>query len=302
MTGEQSKVPTEYYRSHGILSDPRSQAALYLELPPGAPALARTVQGLLIPPYGRILAMFGVGEGEFDNARFGVRRAEDLLKRIQERRPGPLVTPRAPKDRIGAICRNFTFLQVSMLRHQGIPARSRVGFAGYLDRDGMVWWDHRVTEYWNESAGRWVLCDPYIDDVRKQKDGLSLDTLDLRSGGKFLVAGEAWRLSRAGGRDSDSFGDSPADRGFPPIRYALLHDLAYLNKVELLGNDDWGELLTKPEKELTQSDLAFLDHLAEVTVDPDANFLEVRRLYTESAYGRSVEEKVQALEAQAPRS
>ncbi len=289
----------DFYRAQGVLSDPGSQVQLYEGLPRGAPALARVVQGLLVPPYSRLLEMHGVKEGEIDNARFGVRRAEDLLKRIQKRHPGPLAVPREPKDRIGAICRNFTFLQVSMLRHQGVPSRSRVGFAGYLDAEGEVWWDHRITEYWDQGKGRWILCDPWVDDLRKEKDRLTLDTMDLRSTGRYVVAGEAWRLARSGVRDPSSFGDSPTDRGMSPIRYALLQDLAYLNKVELVGNDDWGELLTKAEAQVSDEDRAFLDHVAEATRDPDRNFHEVRRLYSESPYGRAVAERIEHLELQA---
>lgn len=291
-----------FFRTQGVLSDPRSAVDRFSDLPRTPSEIARVVQGLLVPPYPRLLAMYGLKEGDFDNSRFGVRRAEDLLRRIERRHPGPLTIPRPPKDRIGAICRNFTFLQVSMLRHQGIPARSRVGFSGYLDAEGATWWDHRVTEYWDGGQHRWVLYDCWIDEVRRNHDRITLDTTDLRPTGKFLLAPEAWRLTRQGGRDPNTFGDSPSDRGMPPIRYALLQDLAYLNKVELLGNDDWGELLTKPEAHLTNADRAFLDEVAAATVEPDANFEEVRRLFGESPYGRAVMEAIEGLEAGASRS
>ncbi len=288
-----------FFRTQGVLSDPGSNVDLYSDLPGTPSEIARVVQGLLVPPYPRLLAMYGLKEGEFDNSRFGVRRAEDLLRRIEQRHPGPLTVPRPPKDRVGAICRNYTFLQVSMLRHKGIPARSRVGFAGYLDSEGSTWWDHRVTEYWDGEQHRWVLYDCWIDEVRRNHDDITLDTTDLRPTGKYLVAPEAWRLAREGGRDPNTFGDNPSDRGMPPIRYALLQDLAYLNKFELLGNDDWGELLTKPEAHVTDADRAFLDDVAAATVEPDGNFEEVRRLFGESSYGHAVREAIESLGASA---
>jgi hypothetical protein len=78
----------------------------------------------------------------------------------------------------------------------------------------------------------------------------------------------------------------------PPIRYALLHDFAALNKLELLGNDDQGELLTKPEAELTGDDLALLDRIATLTTQVDTHFDEVITLFDETAYGQAVREYV----------
>ncbi len=266
-----------------------------MELPKGALALAKVVQGLLIQPYERVLEIYGVKPGEFDNSRFGVRRAEDFLRRIQTRHPGPLSMARPPKDRIGAICRNFTFLHVSMLRHQGVPSRSRVGFTGYLDEKPATWWDHRITEYWSADQKQWVLCDPMVDDMRRKAHGITVDTMDLRSSGKFLLAGEAWQLCRAGARDPMTLGDSETDKGMPPIRYALLQDLAYLNKIELLGNDDWGELITRPEAQLTRSDKEFLDRVAILTVQPDAHFEDLGSVFSKSPYGKAVMEHIEGL-------
>lgn len=46
--------------------------------------------------------------------------------------------------------------RISLLRHHGVPARSRIGFAGYFTQG----WhhDHVVPEAW--LGGRWVRCDP----------------------------------------------------------------------------------------------------------------------------------------------
>ena len=294
--GQQDPVPSvlEYYRQQGLLTDPMSEAHLYRDLPNGAPALAKVVQGLLIQPYERLLEMRGVKPGEIDNARFGVRRAEDFLRRIQRRDSQPLSVARQPKDRIGAICRNFTFLQVSMLRYQGIPSRSRVGFSAYVGNNPECWWDHRITEYWAADQNRWILCDPWIDDVRRKIDGIKVDTMDLRPSGKFLLAGEAWQLCREGQRDPMTFGDSETDKGMPPIRYALLQDLAYLNKIELLGNDDWGELIAKPEAELTDTERGFLDYVATLTAEPDSHLKELQSVFSESPYGKSVMEHIES--------
>ena len=84
------------------------------------------------------------------------------------------------------------------------------------------------------------------------------------------------------------FGDSETDIGLPPIRYALLHDFDALNKFEVLGNDTWGELIDKPEADLTGDDLRFLDEVARLASDPDANFEPLISLHERSQYGQEM--------------
>jgi hypothetical protein len=85
------------------------------------------------------------------------------------------------------------------------------------------------------------------------------------------------------------------DRGMPPIRYALLHDFAYLNKCEVLGCDDWGELISKSEAELTSADLALLDQIAALTTQADTSFEELRALFAQTVYGQAVREQMAVL-------
>lgn len=283
----------DYYRQHSELTDPGIYAALYDGLPHDVPGLARVVQGLLIPPYREALKLYGVTADEIDNATFGVRRMEQMLERIMRRYDAPLTVQRPPNMRIGAICRNFSTLLVSMLRHQGIPARLRVGFGGYFQ--SKIWFDHRITEYWNGS--RWVLADAWVDEMRQRAQHLSFNLLDIGPRDPFLVAGEVWRQCRAGELDPAAFGDSETDIGMPPIRYALLHDFAALNKCEVLGNDDWGDLITKPEAELTDDDIALLDSIAEVTTHADTQFAELRALFEKTEYGQEVKKQL-SVEAQ----
>jgi hypothetical protein len=81
----------------------------------------------------------------------------------------------------------------------------------------------------------------------------------------------------------------------PPIRYALLHDFAYLNKCEVLGCDDWGELISKSEAELTSADLALLDQIAALTTQADTSFEELRALFAQTVYGQAVREQMAVL-------
>jgi len=281
----------DYYRQHSELTDPGVYASLYDDLPHDVLGLAQVVQGLLIPPYSEVLKFYNVNEEEFDNATFGVRRMEQMLQRIMQRYDAPLTVQRPPNMRIGAICRNFGTLLVSMLRQQGVPARLRIGFGGYFK--SKIWFDHRITEYWNGS--RWVLADAWVDEKRQKAQNLSFNLLDIGPNDPFKVAGEVWQRCRTGELAPNTFGDSETDIGMPPIRYALLHDFIALNKCEVLGNDDWGDLITKPESELTNDDIELLDKIAEVTTHCDTQFTELRTLFEETAYGQEVRTQLLAV-------
>jgi hypothetical protein len=276
----------DYYRRQSMFTDPGTCAVLYDDLPHDIAGLARVVQGTLIAPYVFLLQQYHVEPDEIDNTRFGLHRVEALLQRIQQRQAAPLTVARPPALRIGAICRNFAVLLVSMLRHQGVPARLRVGFGGYFSSPRF--YDHRIAEYWHEGQQRWILADPWIDDMQRQLRNIAFDTLDIGPDDPYRLAGDAWLRCRSGELNPDSFGDSDTDIGMPPIRYALLHDFAALNKLELLGNDDRGELLTKPEADLTDDDLVLLDRIAALTTQVDTHFDELLALFEETAYGQTV--------------
>jgi hypothetical protein len=66
-------------------------------------------------------------------------------------------------------------------------------------------------------------------------------------------------------------------RGWPYLRHNLVHDLAALNKVEMILWDDWGLL---EQQTVLEDDLRLLDKVAEATLAPgDAAFDQLRRIY-----------------------
>ncbi|HXH13916.1 MAG TPA: hypothetical protein VNP04_29615 [Alphaproteobacteria bacterium] len=83
-------------------------------------------------------------------------------------------------------------------------------------------------------------------------------------------------MYRARDADPEAFGLSPDSdlKGRRFIRSRLLHDLARLNKRELLLWDAWGCM----EKEPTAEDLRLSDRAAELTQAGDAAFPELRAL------------------------
>ena len=257
-------------------------------MPADLPNLVSIVQGLIIPPYSYILSLHDLGQSDIEIAGggFGMRKIEKLIEQLYLMSHAPLANARAPQSRLGVNCRNFATLLVSMLRHKGVPARERIGFAGYLG--GAIHYEHRISECWDELQERWVLTDSFLYPVERKSLGIGFDTQDIKQSDPFFLAGEVWLRARRQEIDADQFGDSETDIGLPPIRYALLHDFDALNGFEVLGNDAWGNLIEKPESDLTGEDLQFLDRVAELTVNADVAFDDLTELHACSNYGAEV--------------
>ena len=180
--------------------------------------------------------------------------------------PAPLTVAREPAQRLVGNCRDHAVLFTSLLRQQGIPARVRAGFATYLTSSYHC--DHWVVQVWDAAQERWLLVDPQIDDLQREKHGIAFDTFDMLSVKHFYLAGEAWQLCRSGKERSDRFGFTRW-KGWPYLRRQLLHDVDALNRVELLPWDGFGDLMSRSERDVTIEDRALLDRLAALTLDVD---------------------------------
>jgi hypothetical protein len=184
----------------------------------------------------------------------------------------PLHIAREPDRRVLQRCNSFALLLVTMLRAKGVPARSRSGFAAYLNPPKFE--DHWACEYWDPQERRWRLADPQIDEVWRRRLNIRIDLAYLPRT-KFLTAADAWRRCRSGEAD-EQYGISFAGlRGLWFVAGSLIRDVAALNKMEMAPWDVWGAQ-PAPREEL---DLAFFDDLAALTREPDDAFSKVRRRY-----------------------
>lgn len=188
----------------------------------------------------------------------------------------PLHEARAPGSRVGARCHAFSRMTVAFLRAAGVPARARCGFGTYF-RSGS-YEDHWVAEYWNAAAGGWQMVDVQLDATWRKTIGFTSDPLAITPA-QFVTAGHAWQAWRRGELDAQRCGLSAInEHGSHWIAGNLRLDLAALNKVEMLPWDVWGAGWG-PGQEPTDTQLALFDEVARLTVDPDAQFAEVRRRY-----------------------
>lgn len=266
----------DYYAAPGELTGAGNHSDRLAALPAEVDRLVQTVRHLGI--YDVVAQNFyGVALSEEHAAAIHLRSAQQMLDHLFAVDDRPLDADRAPQQRIACRCHAFTKLIVTFLRNRGIPARSRCGFSAYFNPERFE--DHWVCEYWNRDNKRWVLVDAQLDEVWHEKLGIDWDTLDV-SRERFLVAADAWRRCRREDADPQHFGISFHEgmRGLWFIAGNLVRDAAALSKMEMLPWDVWGGA---PGQEMAFSaeQLAFYDHLAALTQEPDRHFDELQALY-----------------------
>lgn len=267
-----------YYARQSPITDPGRMSGWLADVPNDLSDMRRIARGLVIHYRAERPLEQGIAPQRL--AEVDTRYADEMLARLAELDNRTLTATRQPTERLVGCCRDFTVLFLTMARAAGIPARSRVGFATYFVPGYSV--DHVVAEVWDTAGQRWRLVDAELgDDHVGPDESARIDPLDVDRD-KFLVAGAAWRLCRARKADAESFLVDPhldivQMRSWPYLRHNLVHDLAALNKVEMLLWDSWG--MIEPES-LGLGDIGLLDRLAKLTsfIDPDPS--ELRAFYT----------------------
>ncbi|MGW6197675.1 transglutaminase-like domain-containing protein [Kribbella sp. NPDC055110] len=239
-------------------SDPGVHAGLFDALPDDVNEIAAVVRNLLIHYRGGGIEFTGERLAEIDN-----RWVSAILATDQKRNGTALAVPREPFDRVVGCCRDYTLLFVSILRHKGIPARSRIGFADYF-AEGFNH-DHVVAEYWN--GDRWVMIDAQLDPADAR---YTFDVTDMPAG-PFVSAAEVWVGYRSGALNGDLYGvdpnpDAPVKlHGSWFIRNYVHNQLAHLNGDELLLWDNWGTM----SDTLDGADVELTDRIAQLMVASD---------------------------------
>jgi hypothetical protein len=264
-----------YLSQPGPLTDPGAYADLFEALPTGIGDLCRLVQGVTVHIFWA--ESYGLTLDPVRQAEVQLRSLQRRLRRTQELDPRPLTQVRSPEKRIVGNCRDFSLLLVSILRHQGVPARARCGFGAYFMPDHFE--DHWVAEYWDVAQQRWILVDAQLDAIQCEALNISFDPLDVPRD-QFIVGGRAWQMCRSGQADPDHFGIFDM-HGLGFVRGDFVRDVASLNKLELLPWDCWG-IIEKPRED-DPDDLKLLDFLAELTCGDVPDLASVRSLYASDA-------------------
>ncbi len=195
----------------------------------------------------------------------------DRILALDDTRHGlPLTEPRPPAERVAGCCRDHSLFAVGALREHGIPARNRVGFAGYFMEDYHP--DHVVVEY--RDGDRWVMTDPELVVGSKPFDVLNMEH---GIGKPFETAAEVWLASKGGTLDSSTYGVFPGSDlcGDNFVALYVLYEVAHRYGDELLLWDEWedpdnpftvedtntlAELLVAADRDGPEAEQALFDH------------------------------------------
>ena len=243
------------YAQQSPYSDPREYAGLFSGLRADVPRLAAVVRNLVVHYRASGIPFPSDRLAEIDN-----RWIDRLLAVDRSRFDTPLDVPRPEADRVAGCCRDFTLLTVSVLRAQGVPARSRVGFAAYFEPG--FHHDHVITEFWN--GERWVFADTQLDPT----GSWPFDPLDMPLGeGVFESAAQVWSAYRRGDIDVSRYGvglSVPIGGDWFVRNYVLL-ELAHRQRDELLLWDSWGIMSGRLD-----GDLGLIDDVAALLLAADS--------------------------------
>lgn len=273
---ESTTNPLEYYSCQSSITDPREYASLFNGLPSEISVLCRIVQGVLIHIFHT--HRYGVELSEERKQEVNLRHIAKMLARIRELNDRALTAARPPEKRLVGNCRDFSTMLCAILRHQGVPARARCGFARYFMPGKYE--DHWVCEYWKVDEHRWVMVDAQLDEIQRKALQIEFDPCDVPHD-QFLLAGKAWQLCRAGQADPDRFGILDM-HGLWFIRGNVVRDLASLNKMELLPWDCWGLIDKKKDENLSPEDMSLLDLVATLTLAGNEAFHELHTTYEDA--------------------
>jgi len=273
---EEIRTMLDYYRTQSTWTDPGANLPMYQGIPDAIPNVVQAVQNVVV--HGGLLWLYKMNPTEQQNGGFYIRKAEEILGRIGQLKPGSLTVPRSENERLVVNCRQFAVLTCSILRSKGIPARVRAGYALYTWGRGK-YENHWICEYWHPTQLRWVQVDAQIDAAQRKLMGIDFNTLDMPPG-QFISAGEGWERYRQGKVNIESFGLGGKGGwngiGWGMVMPNVVCDAMALNKDEFLPWDIppyW----TKRQDEMSAEDMDLIEKLATAPWSQSRSFYTAHR-------------------------
>ena len=262
-----------FYALQSVVTDPGHHRELYTALPDDIPSLCRIVQGLILHMHWA--EAYGIELPDERKTEVRIGSTERQIARILELDASPLTVARPLQRKIVGTCRDFAALLTSFLRHKGIPARMRVGFARYFTPGRYE--DHYLCQYWHTGENRWVIVDAQLDEFQRRLLGIEFDPCNVPDR-LFLPGGKAWRMCREGEADPRTFGIFDI-QGMWFVGVDTIFDTLSLNKIECHPWDVQPLMPQYGQEEYSSEYLQTMDHIAGLTGEMAPDFYEVRRLY-----------------------
>lgn len=222
-------------------------------------SLVASIQGLLIHDYyGGVL--YGETPPGFESASRRTLSVRDRLAAIKSIEPAPLDRERPLSKRSVGTCRDYALLLCGFLRHHGIPARVRCGFAAYFQTGGFE--DHWICEAWNDGDNRWIRVDAQLDVAHCKALSIQFSPLELPKE-VFLTADEAWMTVRTGRDDERRFGKEELT-GLWFMLVNLIRDFLALQGRVTSAWDGWRQL-PQAFRAPVENTILIADHIADIT-------------------------------------
>lgn len=203
--------------------------------------------------------------------------ASAMLSKLFRRDPNGLTLDRLAENKLILTCRFTSILMASLLKIKGIPARVRSGFAPYFNVDGLPGGksdDHWINQYWNEKDSRWVTID-----VDGSIEGyLKFDPYDIPDG-IFDFSADAWLNVRNKKIEAEHFYNAGGTSGLIAISWELFYDFHCLMNDEVIYHHTPEITHFGKFEQLSEGQLAEIDHLAELMQKPDENFEQLKNIW-----------------------
>ena len=274
----------DHYRRTGTYTYAGAYAEAFRALPDELPKLGRLVCGQIIHRVtlreGNTNANRDLLYGDMNRFPWQRMRCEDDLFLTAPamaaelfRLDGRGFTPdRAVEHKLVLSCRYVSVLMSAICKAKGIPCRSRAGFAPYFHAGQS--WDHWINQAW--IGGRWVTFDA---DGFFEELGMPLRQYDM-PGSAFDWAAQTWLDVRWGRADGARFiyADGQGTCGLEAvIRYVFYDFHALMNdEISFEFQPCW---VAGKFDQLTEADFRRIDDLAEMMLDPDGNFDNLKRVW-----------------------
>lgn len=235
-------------------------------LPKDIPSIVSIVQNILIHQHWA--ERYGLQLEEERNKEPRLRSVEEKLIFLNKQGFRHVSDKKQLKDKMVAICRDFSVMAVALCREAGIPARARCGFASYLETGKYI--DHWVLEYWNENEKRWILVDSQLDDFQQKELTISFNPLDVDDK-YFIIAPRAWMMCRQKKLNPELFGIFNW-WGYEYLKCNLILDANSLLKIPMQPWDDWEGYKSLPVSEWSEDDYIVMDQLSSHILHVDDDF------------------------------
>lgn len=256
----------DFYRKHGKMTEIKAMKHMITDLPKDIESIVSIVQNIFLHQHWA--KRYGIELDDKRRKEPWQRSVEEKLIYLSKLGYEHVLDKKELKNKMIAICRDFSVMAVALCREVGIPARARCGFATYLEKDKYI--DHWVLEYWNEDRKQWILVDSQLDVFQQEILDISFDTLDVDDE-YFITAPRAWMMCREGKVDPELFGIFQW-WGYDYLKCNLILDANSLLKIPMQPWDGWNGYKNIPVLQWSENDYSIMDQLSSYRLYVDSDF------------------------------